>query len=203
MVRQASETRRRIVEAAYEQFYSAGFMRAGVDAIAEAAGVTKRTLYYHFESKDDLVAAVLEAQHQLAFERTQRWARQVSGSAGDLVESLFSAFGRWAGTPTWHGSGFTRIAMELADLPGHPARGIAKRHKASVESLLVGKLKEAGVAQPQEAARQVMLLLEGSMALVLIHGDTAYATAAAAAARRLVDFGEVHSARGGMSGIGR
>lgn len=191
MVRQASETKRRIVEVAYEQFYSVGFMRAGVDAIAEAACVTKRTLYYHFESKDGLVAAVLEAQHQLAFERIQRWARKVSGSAGDMVESLFAEFGRWARKPTWRGSGFTRIAMELADLPGHPARGIAKRHKAAVESILVGKLMEAGVAHPQEAARQVMLLVEGSMALVLIHGDTAYAKAASAAARRLVECGEV------------
>jgi AcrR family transcriptional regulator len=189
MVRQEGETRRRIVEVAYEQFYSVGFMRAGVDAIAEAAGVTKRTLYYHFESKDDLIAAVLEIQHQLAFERTQRWARKVSGSAGDVVESLFTEFGKWARQPKWHGSGFTRIAMELADLPGHPARGIARRHKAAVEAILAGKLEEAGLAQPQASARQVMLLLEGSMALVLIHGDAAYAKEAAAAARRLVETG--------------
>jgi AcrR family transcriptional regulator len=186
MARQEGETRHRIVEVAYEQFYSVGFMRAGVDAIAEAAGVTKRTLYYHFESKDDLVAAVLEAQHQLAIERTQRWAHKVTGSPGDVVESLFAEFGKWARQPTWHGSGFTRIAMELADLPGHPARGIARRHKAAVEDILAGKLAESGVAQPGEVARQVMLLLEGSMALVLIHGDTTYAAAAAAAARQLV-----------------
>ena len=186
MARLAGETRRRIVEAAYDLFYAGGFMRAGVDAIAAAAGVTKRTLYYHFDSKDTLLAAVLEAQHHLALESVQRWACKATGSPENLVETLFAEFGKWAGQPRWHGSGFTRIAMELADMAGHPARAMAKRHKIAVEKLLMEKLSESGTAQPHEIARQVMLLLEGCMSLVLIHGDTAYAATAATAAKRLV-----------------
>jgi AcrR family transcriptional regulator len=186
MARPDGDTKRHIIEMAYDQFYAVGFLRAGVDAIAEAAGLTKRTLYYHFPSKDDLVAAVLEEQHRLAFERIQRWARKATGSPEQLVAALFHEFARWARQPGWHGSGFTRIAMELADLPGHPARDAAKRHKAAVEAVLAGKLEEAGVARSALAARQVMLLLEGSMALVLIHGEPAYAAAAEAAARQLV-----------------
>ena len=62
MRRQGKDTKRRIIDAAYELFYKDGFARAGVDAIAERAGVTKRTLYQHFDSKDALVAAVLDIQ---------------------------------------------------------------------------------------------------------------------------------------------
>jgi AcrR family transcriptional regulator len=53
------ETRQHIVDAAYESFWRAGFARTNVDGIAARAGVTKRTLYSHFRSKDDLLAAVL------------------------------------------------------------------------------------------------------------------------------------------------
>ena len=75
MPRDGDDTRRRIVNAAYEFFYREGFARANVDAIAETAGVTKRTLYNHFESKDALVAAVLDLQHELMLSRVDRWAR--------------------------------------------------------------------------------------------------------------------------------
>lgn len=186
MARQSDETRRRIVESAYDLFYAGAFVRAGVDLIAAAAGVTKRTLYYHFDSKDALLAAVLEEQHHLALERAKRWACNSSGSPENLIETLFVDFGKWASEPRWRGSGFTRIAMELADMPGHPARGIAKRHKTAIENVLAEMLAKSGVAGPHDIARQVMLLLEGWMALVLIHGDTVHVDAAAAAAKRLL-----------------
>ena len=58
MPRHAERTRRRILDAAYELFYRKGFARVGVDEMAAFAGLTKRTLYYHFKSKDELLAAV-------------------------------------------------------------------------------------------------------------------------------------------------
>ena len=54
-------TRQRIVDAAYESFWRSGYTRTNVDGIAARAGVTKRTLYGHFRSKDDLLTAVLTA----------------------------------------------------------------------------------------------------------------------------------------------
>jgi AcrR family transcriptional regulator len=66
MPRSARKTRQTILDAAYVQFRRRGYTRVSVDGIAAAARVTKRTLYYHFRSKDDLLEAVLEAQHELA-----------------------------------------------------------------------------------------------------------------------------------------
>jgi hypothetical protein len=93
----------------------------------------------------------------------------------------------WASkTPRWSGSGFTRLVVELADLPGHPARAIARRAKATTESWLTGLLEAARVPLPQERACELMLLMEGAMALMLIHGNRSYIEAAARAAKRLV-----------------
>ena len=74
MARSSNTTKERILQAGYGLLYREGFTRTSLDAIAAAAGVTKRTLYYHFDSKDALVAAVLESQQARALEHIQGWA---------------------------------------------------------------------------------------------------------------------------------
>lgn len=186
MGKSAAGTQQLILQAAYELFYRKGYARVGVDEIAERADITKRTLYYHFKSKDDLLAEVLESQHALALQRIRDWLTRLSGDADAMLDALFANLAAWAGKPRWEGAGFTRLVMELADLPGHPARAIARRHKAAVERCLANELARRDVANAQQRAKQVMLLLEGCLSLLLIHGDKAYAAQAAAAARRLV-----------------
>jgi AcrR family transcriptional regulator len=189
MARRPSQTRERILSAAYRLFYKEGFARVSVDAIAAAAGVTKRTLYNHFTSKDELLAAVLDRQHLLALAQIKKWGGDSAKTPSEFLTGLFEQLALWASRPRWLGSGFTRVTMELADLPGHPARQAAHRHKAAVEGWLAQRLEELGAANPEELARQAALLMEGSHALVLIHRDPRYIASAAEAARRLADSG--------------
>ncbi len=186
MALRGGQTRSRIVEAAYRVFYKEGFYRAGVDAIAEAAKVTKRTLYYHFDSKDSLLAAVLAEQNDLALARIRRWAEKARGEPAEIVSILFAELGEWAKQPGWTGTGFTRVAMELADMPGHPARLAASRHKVAVEQWLAAQFSAKRVPKPAALARQIVLLLEGCQALALIHGDLKYIEAAGQTARFLI-----------------
>jgi AcrR family transcriptional regulator len=182
----AGGTARRILDAAYGLFYGKGYARVGVDEVAAAAGVTKRTLYYHFESKDALLGAVMDLQHGLALERIRGWGARLPADAGGFVDGLFAGLGAWAARPRWAGAGFTRLAMELADLPGHPARAVAARHKGAVEDWIAGELAARGVPEAEARAREVMALLEGAQALMLVRGDRSYAADAGRAARRLV-----------------
>jgi hypothetical protein len=99
---------------------------------------------------------------------------------------MFHQLAVWADRPRWSGSGFTRLVIELADLPGHPARLIARRHKAQLERCLAELLAESGVEGPNELARGIWLLSEGAISLILVHGDRGYSTAAAAAAKALL-----------------
>ena len=186
MRRKSAETRQRIIDAAYTLFYQSGFMRTGVDAVADAAGITKRTLYQHFRSKDDLIAAVLECQHQMALQRIRKWADQISGNLDQMLITLFGKLAQWAAGTEWKGSGFTRAAMEFADLPGHPARKAARRHKDEVEVHLAKKFAAQGLDAAAQVAREVLLLIEGCQSLVLIHGNLDYIDAARRAALVLV-----------------
>lgn len=171
-----------IVETAYDLFYREGFSRVSIDRIAAAAGFTKRTVYLHFESKDALVDAVLDHQCESALALIASWGGEAGGDNTDLVSAIFEGLMEWASRSRWLGSGYTRAAMEFAGMPGHPARVIARRHKQAVEEWLCQELCRRGAATPEKSARQLQILIEGSMNLTLIHGDTAYIEAAREAA---------------------
>lgn len=191
MPRAADKTRRHILDCAYELFYRKGFGRVGVDEIAASAKITKRTLYYHFRSKDAVLTGVLELQHELALARIHKYENRYTGNAEDVVVLLFAELAKWSKKPGWVGAGFTRLAMELADLPGHPARAAARRHKEAVEAWYAERLAKTGAASPLELAKEIALLAEGATALILIHGDRRYADIAAAAAKRLLRSAEL------------
>jgi AcrR family transcriptional regulator len=168
-----------ILTCAYRLFHRHGFNRVSMDEIAAAARVTKRTLYYHFRSKDDLIALALEHQHELAVATFRTWTDRISRKPEAIVASLFSELRKWATQGNFFGSGFTRIAFELAEMPGHPARAIARRHEKMIEDLLAELLLSAGVRSARRRARQIYTLLEGAAAMILVHGDRSYASAAA------------------------
>jgi AcrR family transcriptional regulator len=183
MRRSAAATRAKILESAYALFFERGYFRVGVEEIAAAACITKRTLYSHFDSKDTLIGAVLLQQHERAQATIERWANSLSTASPAAIDRLFGELSAWAAKPRWAGAGFSRIAMELADLRGHPARVIARKHKQAVEDRLAQTLGS------RQAAMELMLLLEGTMAMLIISGDRRYAEAAAAAAKHLIANG--------------
>jgi AcrR family transcriptional regulator len=184
MRRSRRQTRQCILDAAYGLFWRQGFLRVSMDDIAARASITKRALYHHFRSKDDLIAAALAHSSELAIERLRGFRRPTNWD--ELIDSFFTELADWAAKPRWSGGGFTRVVVELADLRGHPARAIARQHKVAVETWLTDALTAARVASPRDHAREVMLLMEGAMVLMLIHGDRSYAKAAARAAKTLV-----------------
>lgn len=159
------------------------------DAIAERAGVTKRTLYYHFESKDDLIAAYLAARDAPTVERYRNWLGDDDRPLPERIAAMLSALANHADRPKWRGCGFTRAAVELAGQPGHPAVVMAADHKKRFESWLTEELRDSGVSDPGLIGRQVMILLEGAIAQMLIHRDVSYAMAAGKAAAALVAGG--------------
>jgi AcrR family transcriptional regulator len=189
MTRPSSEhTRERILTAANKLFYAEGIRAVSVDAIAEKAGLTKRTLYYHFKSKDELIEAYLISRDQPNLAAFAMWFRDVEGTASDKTEAIFQRVAQNARHPKWKGCGFLRTVAELANMPGHPAVAVGARHKRKFETWLAEQYAEAGIHRPQELARAVALLMDGAFSAMLTHRDPQYAEAAGQAARTLVDM---------------
>jgi len=186
MPRSAEQTRKQILDGAYRLFRRRGYSRVTMDDIAAEARFTKRTLYHHFQSKDELLAEMLAAQHQLAIQAFRTFGDRLSGSPEAIVKGMFRELAVWADKPRWAGSGFTRLVIELADLPGHPARLMARRHKSRLERCFGELLEKSGVRQAGELARAIWLLSEGAISLILVHGDQGYSKAASEAADTLL-----------------
>src|SRR6476646_2685234 len=154
MPRDSSLTRTHIIQAADDLFYGEGIRSASVDAIAERAGVTKRTLYYHFRSKDDLVAAYLAARDQPNLALFRKWFSEAAGGLPAKVEAIFRKLARAARHPKWKGCGFLRTSAELANMPGHPAIRIGAAHKKKFEDWLRATFEAEGIAQASQLSRQ-------------------------------------------------
>lgn len=157
-----------------------------MDAVAAKAGVTKRTLYYHFKSKDDLVAAYLEGRDQPNLALFRRWFEEADGGVADKVRAIFRSLARSARHPKWKGCGFLRTSAELANMPGHPAMKIGAAHKKKFENWLRLAFEAEAIASASALARQITLLLDGSFAVVLLHRDPSYMETAGDAAFSLV-----------------
>jgi len=185
MARPSQPTRERIIAAASTLFYGEGIRAVSVDAVAAKAGLTKRTLYYHFKSKDDLVAAYLAARDQPNLALFQRWFGEADGDLPDKVEAIFRHLARSAQHPKWKGCGFLRTSAELANLPGHPAIRIGAAHKKKFEDWLRTTFEAEGVDAASVLARQILLLLDGSFAVVQLHRDPSYMETAGRAAHVL------------------
>lgn len=179
-------TRERIISAANKLFYREGIKAVSVDAVAEAAGITKKSLYYHFRSKDELIAAYLSYRDQPNLASYRRWFDAAEGDVGDRVSAIFDHLAIAAARADWKGCGFLRTSAELANLPGHPALQVGRAHKKAFESWLTQKLEAAGIAGSGDLARQIMLLLDGCFSVAMLHRDPSYMNSAGLAAKSLI-----------------
>ncbi|MBT8154077.1 TetR/AcrR family transcriptional regulator [Epibacterium ulvae] len=176
----------RILDAANRLFYGEGIRAVSVDAIATRAGLTKKTLYYHFKSKDDLIEAYLASRDQPNLALFRKWFDEAEGDLADKAEAIFVNLAQSARHPKWKGCGFLRTAAELANMPGHPAMKVGADHKKKFEAWLCEVFGEGRTADPDELARHIVLLMDGAFSTVLVHHDPAYIESAGRAAREVV-----------------
>jgi AcrR family transcriptional regulator len=153
--------RERILAVARELFYRRGIHAVGVDAIAEAAGTNKMTLYRHFSSKDELVAACLR---ELAAKIDAEWDAIAAAHPGDPKGELVAwvqHIGEWFTRESGRGCALANAAVELPD-PDHPARQVIREHKSAARERLVRLCGDAGLRDPEGVASQVFLVCEGA-----------------------------------------
>lgn len=159
----------RLLDAAARLFYADGITATGVDALADEAGVSKRTLYNHFGSKDGLVTAYLQR-------REQRWRRRLAELLDDVGDDPVARLGayvrgyadaggeyseRYDGQ-AFRGCAFINAAAEVVD-DGHPGLGVVRGSIDNVERGIAQILVDAGVEDVEPLAAQLLLVLEGAI----------------------------------------
>jgi AcrR family transcriptional regulator len=161
----AGPPRDRILAVARDLFYRHGIHAVGVDAIAEAAGTNKMTLYRHFGSKDVLIAECL-ALHVVEIDAAwDETARQHAGKPLDQLHAWMRYVGAFKLQQAERGCAFINAAAELPD-KNHPARRVIEQHKSAFRQRSIELCESAGLIEPELLADKAFLLCEGARASI-------------------------------------
>ena len=153
--------RERILETASELFYRRGVRAVGIDLVVEEAGVAKTSLYRHFGTKDQLVAAFLAREDEDFWATWDRVAEREPGDAARELDAHLDWIGERVGRPHYRGCPQLNVAAEFPDRD-HPARKVATAHKRELRRRLEGIASRLGVQSPDELGGQLSLLINGA-----------------------------------------
>ncbi len=184
-LRDPDAVRERLLDTATRLFYYRGIPGTGVDALIDAAGVAKMSLYRHFGSKEQLI---VECLARLDTRYHDWFVAQVEDRATDPAEKLLTVFDvlhEWFNDNHFRGCAFINATVELASRD-HPARRPAMAHKERNRHYIEQLAAAADLPDPAGIAKTLMLLVEGAIVTALVQDDLNAALDAKRAARVLV-----------------
>jgi AcrR family transcriptional regulator len=174
--------REQILTVASELFYGHGVHAVGVDTIIAAAGVAKSSLYRYFRTKDELIAAYVQAEDAAFWEQWDAVIAPYSDPRKKLT-ALLTWIGTKIANPRFRGCPQLNLVAEFPDTT-HPARIVATNHKTELRRRLRVLARDLGVPKPDQAADQLWLLLDGAFAnhelIAASHNPAAFLINAAA-----------------------
>jgi AcrR family transcriptional regulator len=180
-----ASTRDKLLAAASELFYNEGVHTVGIDRVIEHAGVAKGTLYNAFGSKDELIRAYLTARHQRTVERMSHELAERWDNPRDRLIGVFEVQGMSFVEPGFRGCAF--ISASAESLPGSVVEEVAEQYRLWVRTLFRDLAEQAGAADPEGLARQLVMLYDGAGISAWMDHDPQMATASRAVATALVD----------------
>ncbi|MET4222929.1 TetR/AcrR family transcriptional regulator [Oerskovia enterophila] len=179
---------RRVLDAASRLFYERGIHSVGVDTIAESAGVTKKTLYDRFGSKEALVVAYLQHRDARWRDHVEAHLARVPAPGVERVLTVFDAAISWSDANSPKGCSAINARAEVGDgHDGHPVFGEVSRQKKWLLGLFDELCQQAGMQDASSLARAMMLLYEGAIVTVGMETFTHPFERARAVARVLLE----------------
>jgi AcrR family transcriptional regulator len=155
------DVRERILETASALFYRRGVRAVGVDLVVEEAGVAKTSLYRHFRTKDDLIAAFLHREDEDFWKCWDSTTQRHRSNAEAELEAQLKWIGERVNRPNYRGCPQLNVAAEFPDLD-HPARAVATAHKKELRRRLRDLAERLRAKRPDELAAQLSLLINGA-----------------------------------------
>ena len=176
----------RILTVASDLFYRQGARDVGVDEIVQQAGTTKPSLYRAFGSKDQLIAAYLEAQAVGLWSDLETATAAHPGEPRAQILAWFDLLAEQGARKSNRGCALSNALVEFPD-PKHPGRKMATGHKDQVRKRLRDLTREMDARKPKKLADGLILLMEGAFITRQIYGEDGPAEAARGAAEALID----------------
>ncbi len=180
-----ADVQQKLLRATEHLIYAGGINATGMDLIVKTSGVARKSIYKHYGTKEALVAAALEARD----ERWMQWfvaATTRAPSPRACVLSIFDALREWFASDGFRGCAFINAAGEIGDADS-PIRAVARRHKERLLAHVQSLVRATGQPNTDERARQLLVLIDGAIAVALVTGDASITDSAERAAKALLD----------------
>jgi AcrR family transcriptional regulator len=164
-----TDTREKILATAEKLIYENGIHATGMDLLVKTSGVARKSIYRYFATKDDVAAAALNARDV----RWMQWFRSECEKAQTpqaRILGIFDVLGSWFESDGFRGCAFINTAGEVGDADD-PIRQIAKLHKQKLLDYTLELTRQLQVNDPVKLARQLFVLIEGTITVARVMGD--------------------------------
>lgn len=171
-----------LIETALVLFNEKGYHATGIDLILTEAKVSKATLYKHFSSKDELILAALQLQHEHVLTMIKSKISNASEAGPSRVLAMFDGLHTWFNSENFYGCNFINASAEYADAKD-PIHIYAAVHKQAIVDLVRSELSP----EDKDKAEQIDLLVEGAIVMAHTRGIKDAALMAKEMARALIN----------------
>ncbi|EGG99528.1 Transcriptional regulator2C TetR family [gamma proteobacterium IMCC2047] len=178
--------REQLIHTALTLFSRYGFHATGIDLIAKESGVTKRTLYAHFGSKDELVVATLRHLDEQLRSYFLKHTNSTCEDPKQRLLSVFDAAGFWFSEDNFFGCTFINAIGEYAE-SNDSIRQVCSEYKRLSREWIKGLCEQAGAPNPQQLSDELSLILEGAIVTAQVSPQLDAAAIAKRAATALVE----------------
>jgi len=180
------DVKEKILTTASALFYRDGIHATGIDTVVETSGIARMTLYHHFASKDKLVAAVLERRAEEVEAWLQAAYEQKDLSARERLLLLFDAMKKRFKSGQFYGCPFVNATAEYS-APDHLVHQMSEAYNRRFIYWIERFTAELPVEDPETLARQLFLLIQGSIVVAQVSGSDEWARDARTIAAALID----------------
>ncbi|MFF2911451.1 TetR/AcrR family transcriptional regulator [Paenibacillus sp. NPDC057934] len=178
--------RERILEVACDLFYRKGIRSVGVDTIVEQSGVGKATLYRHFPTKDDLIAAYLVELDRHDWKQFDEIIAKHEGSPKEQLLAFIDAITDTMMSPDYRGCAFSNALAEFPE-ESHFVKKLTVEYNDSM-LLRLNRLTQQAGAQDENLTDQLMIVITGALSLAHALGSAGPASQLKALATHLINF---------------
>ncbi len=162
--------RDQIIDVALNLFYQGGFNATGVDKITAESGATKKTIYSHFRSKDELILATLRRRDELFRNNFMRSVERLGKTPRQRLDAVFDTIDVWFNSRHFSGCMFINAAAEFSE-QDNPCHIVCAEHKRLMFEYIRELAENAGAKNPGELSQELNLLIEGATVQAHVCGD--------------------------------
>lgn len=169
MSKATTDTQQKILATAEALIYQNGIHATGMDLLVKTSGVARKSIYRHFENKEQVAVAALNARDVRWLAWFQQECEKVDSPEARIL-AMFTVLKGWFQSEDYCGCAFINTAGEVGD-PDDPIRHIAKHHKQKLLDYTLELTAQLDIEQPAALARQLLVLMEGAITVSRVMGD--------------------------------